>query len=90
MANTKQARKRILQNETARLRNRLVRGQFRSLAKKIMKNLKGGEVEAARTDLPALESLLDRAAKKNVIHTKTADRLKSRMKKRLHVAGTSA
>ena len=79
MANTKSAKKRILQNEKRRLRNREVMSRTRTYVKR-------AHIAIDEKDLPASEeavrqaiSELDRAAAKGVIHKNNAARRKSRL-----------
>lgn len=76
MANHKSALKRIRNSETKRDRNRYQAKTMRNALKnfRLLKNKK----EAAAA-LPGLASMLDRLAKKNVIHKNKASNLKSEM-----------
>lgn len=76
MANHKSALKRIRANETKRLRNRYQHKTTRSFIKK----LKGtNEKEAASQLYKTVSSMLDRLAKKNVIHKNKAANQKSKL-----------
>ena len=78
MANHKSALKRIRANETKRLRNRYQHKTTRSYIKK----LKGThEKEAASVLYKTVSSMLDRLAKKNVIHKNKAANQKSKLAK---------
>ncbi|SEG14206.1 small subunit ribosomal protein S20 [Halpernia humi] len=82
MANHKSALKRIRQTEVRRLRNRYY---FKS-ARTAVKVLRNEEDKSAATEqLPKVISLLDRLAKKNIIHKNKAANLKSKLTK--HVNG---
>jgi small subunit ribosomal protein S20 len=83
MANSKSAAKSARQADKKRDRNRSARSEFRTEVKKFVRMVKDGKGAEAQSQLSAAESKLDKAAKRNIIHTKTADRLKSRMKLRL-------
>ncbi len=82
MAHTKQAKKRIRQNETAAARNRPVRTftarRVRDARDAI--DTGTGNLEAV---VRAAQSALDRAAKAGVIHRNSASRRKSRLAKAL-------
>lgn len=90
MANTKQARKRIRQNETARLRNRSIRSDYRSALKAFLRTVRDGKLEEADQAVRTAESKIDRAAKRNAIHSGKADRIKAKMKARLHACQQAA
>ncbi len=80
MANHKSALKRIRSNETKRLRNRYQHKTTRNAIKK----LKESEKKEAEALLPSVISMVDRLAKKNIIHDNKAANLKSQLTK--HVA----
>ena len=76
MPNTRSARKRLRQNETRRLRNRSLRSEIRTRTRKIL------ELESAAgadEQLSELYSLLDRAARRRMLHPKAAARRKTRI-----------
>lgn len=83
MANIKSQIKRIKQNEKRRLRNRVVRGSFRSAVRNARLALESGNVEASQAAVLQAVSALDKAAEKGVIHKNNAARRKSRLMKRL-------
>lgn len=74
MANHKSALKRIRSNNARRLRNRFVHKSTRTAIKK----LRGTTDKAiAENALPKVVSMIDRLAKKNIIHNNKAANLKS-------------
>jgi small subunit ribosomal protein S20 len=79
------AKKRMQTNERDRLRNRAVKSQVRGAVKELRTSL--GSAEAAE-QLPRTHSVLDKAAKKGVIHRKKVDRLKSRLAKAVRRAAS--
>ena len=76
MANHKSAIKRIRQNETRRLENRYYAKTTRNAVKKLRTTK---EKEVAAEMYPKVASLLDKLAKKNVIHKNKASNLKSKL-----------
>ncbi|MCD8101639.1 MAG: 30S ribosomal protein S20 [Alistipes sp.] len=80
MANHKSAKKRIRQTQVRRLQNRYYHKTARN-AVKALRNT--SEKEAAETLLPKVASMLDKLAKKNIIHKNKAGNLKSSLQ--LHV-----
>ena len=78
MANHKSAIKRIRANAAKRLRNRYQAKTTRNAIKKL--RLTTSKEEAA-TQLPQIVSMIDRLAKKNVIHKKKASNNKSKLTK---------
>lgn len=84
MANTKSAIKRIRQNERSRLRNRQTISKMRREIKKLRKLVEGNKVDDAREMLPRVYQVIDRTARKGVIHTNTAARYKSRLTRYLN------
>jgi len=81
MANHKSALKRIRNSETKRLRNRYQHKTARNAVKKL-KDLT--DKKEAETMFPTVVSMIDRLAKKNIIHDNKAAHLKSQLSK--HVA----
>jgi len=80
MANHKSALKRIRSNETKRLRNRYQHKTTRNA----IKRLREAGKEEAVTLYPTVVSMIDKLAKRNIIHTNKASNLKSKLAK--HVA----
>lgn len=76
MPNNKQAKKRVLQNETRRQENKVVRTAMRSAIKNVVE---AESADAAEAAIPAAMKRIDKAAKKNVIHANTAARYKNRV-----------
>ncbi len=81
MANHKSAKKRIRANNAKRLRNRYYAKTTRTAIKKL--KLTQNKVEA-QENLPAVISLIDRLAKKSVIHKNKASNLKSKLTRRVN------
>lgn len=78
MPNSKQAEKRVRQNEKRRIENKTVRTSMRTAVKKV---LQAPDAAAAQAALPEAMKRVDKAAKKHVIHANTAARTKSRLAK---------
>ena len=81
MANHKSALKRIRSNEKKRLTNRYQHKTTRNAIKKLREMDKAKDAQAF---LPSVISMIDKLAKKNVIHNNKAANLKSKLVK--HVA----
>lgn len=81
MANHKSALKRIRRNETVRLRNRYQHKTTRNAVKKLRGESDKKKAEAL---LPSVVSMIDKLAKKNIIHSNKAANLKSKLMR--HVA----
>lgn len=77
MANHKSAIKRIAQSEKKRLRNRIVKTRVKNAVKKVNAAVATGEETTLQ--LTAAQALIDKAAKKGVIHKRTAARKISRL-----------
>ena len=74
MANIKSAEKQRRQAEKAKIRNRAAGSRLKSSLKKARAGAEAGEV-----DLKTAYSEIDKAAKKKIIKSNTADRYKSRL-----------
>ena len=84
MANHKSALKEHRRAQARRLRHRHQRTRLRSAIKRYRQAITDGDVETARTLLPATLSLVDHSAKLKALHTNTADRTKSRLTRALN------
>jgi len=78
MANTKSAAKRARQSISRARHNRSVRMRLRTLQKRVRAPTASGS-----TDVYALISALDKAAKRGIIHRNAADRRKARLSRAL-------
>ena len=76
MPNVKSAEKRMRTNELRAARNRAFRSKLRSALKRVRTAGNQGEASTALRDAT---SLLDRAARKRIIHPNKAARAKSRL-----------
>ena len=81
MANHKSAKKRIRQTEKRRLHNRYYARTMRN-ALKLFRAL--DSKEEALTKLPQMASMIDKLAKKSVIHKNKASNLKSKLAKQVN------
>ncbi len=81
MANHKSALKRIRRNEAVRLRNKYYHKTMRNALKTLRLET---DKKAAAKQLPTVVSMIDKLAKKNVIHANKAANLKSKLTK--HIA----
>lgn len=82
MANHKSALKRIRQSEKRRVHNKYYHKSARNAVKALRNTT---EKEAAEKLLPKVASMLDKLAKKNIIHKNKAGNLKSSLQ--VHVNG---
>jgi len=76
LAHHKSAKKRIITNKKANLRNHFVKKSIRTVTKKLHRVEKQEEAVVIGNKL---YSMLDKAAKKGIIHKKNADRNKSKI-----------
>ncbi len=81
MANHKSAEKRIRSNEKKRVRNRYQHKTTRTQIKKLMTSTKKDEAQAL---LKEVTSMIDKLAKKNIIHWKKAANQKSALSKKVN------
>ena len=88
MPTSASAKKRVRQSEKRRLRNRAVRSNLRTQVRKVLEAIDAKDADAARERFRAMESGIDKAARKGVIHRNAAARKKARLAKR--VASISA
>ena len=78
MANIKSQKKRIRTNEAARMRNKAVKSELKTLTKHVQSAVAEGDAEKAQA---ALKTVTDMAAAKHVIHKNQASNRKSGLAK---------
>lgn len=81
MANHKSAKKRIRHSETRRIENKYYARTMRNALNKFRDTK---EKDVAAEQLPKVSSLIDRLAKKGVIHKNKAANLKSKLAKQVN------
>ncbi len=79
MANSPQAKKRARQAEDRRLRNASRRSMMRTYVKKVIKAIASGDQSAAEQAYRVAVPVIDRTARKGLIHPNKAARHKSRL-----------
>jgi small subunit ribosomal protein S20 len=89
LAHSKSALKRWRQNEAHHERNKPVRSEGRTAVKTARAAIGAGAVDEAKAAVSAATAILDRAAKRNVIHKNAASRSKSRLMKHLNAIGSA-
>ena len=80
MANHKSALKRIRRNEAVRLRNKYQHKTMRNALKKLRLE---EDKKAALEMLPSVISMIDKLAKRKIIHSNKASNLKSKLTKQV-------
>ncbi len=80
MANHKSALKRIRRNEAVRLRNRYQHKSTRNAIKKLRAETNKKKAEAL---MPEVVSMIDKLAKRNIIHANKAANLKGKLAKQI-------
>ena len=80
MPHHKSAAKRIRQDKKRKARNRAVKSEVKMVVKKVIATT---DPEEGSKVLPEVNSVIDKAAKKGVLHWRTAARKKSRLAKRV-------
>jgi len=78
VANHKSALKRAKQSEERRMRNKMVKTRVKTAIKAI------ATTEDPKAQLPTTQSVIDKAAKKGVLHKNTASRKISRLAKKVN------
>jgi len=78
MAHTVSARKRIRQDENHRRRNREMKSRLKTAARRFEQAVRAEDAAAAEKCFRTTTSLLDKAARKGIIHRRKADRRKAR------------
>lgn len=83
MANIKSAKKRAIQAEKHRLCNAAERSKIRTHIKKVLHAVESGQIDVARDVYREATSVLDKVARKGIIHKNKAARHKSRLIKKI-------
>ena len=79
MANTAQAKKRVRQAENRRQHNASMRSMLRTYVKRVIKAIQVGDKAKAESEYRTAVPVLDRMARKGLIHANKAARHKSRL-----------
>ncbi len=74
---TSAAKKALRQSRTKRARNYNTRARYKKAMREVLDLVKAGKVDEAIKVLPRAQKEIDMAAKKNILHDKTAARKKS-------------
>jgi len=83
VATHKSAEKRYRQSVRRRERNRVARASLRATIRKTLETVAAGNKESAKKDLLAAERALMKAARKHLLHDKSASRRLSRLARRV-------
>ena len=86
MANLSSAKKAIRQTKTRTLRNQKIKKVMKEHIKEVRSLIEDGKFDEAKEKMSITMKKIDKAAKRNVIHKKTASRYKSRLAQRLNKA----
>ncbi len=86
MADHKSELKRARQNEIRRMRNKAVKSRVKSIIKEVQLAVGETAIETAREKLNIAKSIIDKAAKKKVLHKRTAARKISRLSRSVNAA----
>ncbi len=79
MANTLQAKKRARQAEKHRKHNASMKSMLRTYIKRVVKAIESGDVTKAQAEYQIAVPVIDRMARKGLIHMNKAARHKSRL-----------
>jgi small subunit ribosomal protein S20 len=86
LADHKSELKRARQNEIRRMRNKAVKSRVKSIIKEVQLAVGETAIETAREKLNIAKSVIDKAAKKKVLHKRTAARKISRLSRSVNAA----
>ena len=87
MANTRQSKKRALQNDKRQAVNKARRSRIRTFLRKVEEAIASGDKESATAALRAAQPELMRGVTKGVYHKNTAARKMSRLSARVKSLG---
>lgn len=89
MANHASAIKRNLQSQKRRLRNRVVKTRIKTVVKKVHAVQQAGDAASLSENLRTAQSVIDKAAKKGVLHKRTAARKISRLARKSNMTASA-
>jgi len=89
VANTPQAKKRARQAEKRRAHNASRRSMMRTAIKKVLKAVEAKDKSAAQEAYRHATSIIDRLARKGIVHPNAASRYKSRLNARVRAVATA-
>jgi small subunit ribosomal protein S20 len=87
--NKKAAIKYAKQSIKRNIRNRAVKSTMKTITKKVAVAIEENDAEAAKASLPAAIKVINKTAKKGVIHKNKAARLESRLVKKVNALQAS-
>lgn len=83
MANIPSAKKRAIQAEERRIRNKSRRTEMRTSIKRVLQAVKGGDQGQAQEAYRHAVRIIDRSANRGIIHKNKAARHKSRLNEKV-------
>ena len=86
MANIKSAKKRVLTSKVRQERNKAVKSSVKTAIKKVEAAVREADKDAAAKELLNATSIIDKAAKKGVLHKNNASRKVARLAKMVNSA----
>lgn len=90
MPNIKSVKKDVIRSRQRRLRNQSAKSQMKTFVKKANVAIAGGDSEVIAQTLSQTTSVIDRIAKRGIIHKNAAARRKSRLMRRAAQATAAA
>ena len=90
MPNIKSVKKDVIRSRKRHLRNQAAKSQIKTFVRKTRAAIATGEADAITEVLSKTISVVDKAAKRGIIHKNAAGRRKSRLMKRAAQALTAA
>lgn len=82
--------KRYRQSVKRHARNQTVKSRLKTLVKKVLSAVEGGETSAAEAQLRVAASALQKAGRKRVLHPNTAARRVARLARAVHKSKSAA
>ena len=86
MANIKSAKKRVLTSKVRQERNKAIKSSVKTAIKKVEAAVNAADKDAAAKELLNATSVIDKAAKKGVLHKNNASRKVARLAKMVNSA----
>ena len=87
MPNSKQAEKRVRQDDIRRIHNKGLRSAMKTAIRRVTEAVEASDKDTARNALATAMKRIDKCAKRNIVHKNNASRRKSNLTRQVNALG---
>ncbi len=87
MPNSKQAEKRVRQNDVRRIQNKGLRSAMKTAIRRVTEAVEAADKDGAKAALTLAMKRIDKCAKRNIVHKNNASRRKSNLSRLVGTLG---